>query len=314
MSKKRLKNQTIPYPADSLCPYLKDNTKANIILAVSDDPELREEAMRELEELLGEKYRFFEFDFTGVETGSLPRFCRAKAGNSPICVSVYGLESLKRINRKEYDRALHFLNAHREDIRDTKSSTVLWVSAQTCNDIFQYAPDFSDWSKSVTFDFPAEAGGLIKQARRYEEMLALDNLEKAKAEDFRKQLGFIEKKFKKTNSQRIINVFVASPGDVEEERYFVRKVCEELNNSAFLREYGLSFRLSGWEETIPSAGRPQGHINKMSGIVMSLSAFSINAWGPLPVRRIPVPWKNFFLPIIPGKPLEDHTSFSISRM
>ncbi len=60
-----------------------------------------------------------------------------------------------------------------------------------------------------------------------------------------------------------INLFIASPGDVKEERKIVRNVCEELNKSTLLRPYGICFHAIGWEEVIPSAGRPQEIINKL---------------------------------------------------
>ncbi|MCP4269083.1 MAG: NACHT domain-containing protein, partial [Candidatus Brocadiaceae bacterium] len=60
-----------------------------------------------------------------------------------------------------------------------------------------------------------------------------------------------------------INVFIASPGDVKKEREIVRNVCEWLNKSTLLKPYGISFLATGWEEVIPSAGRPQEIINKL---------------------------------------------------
>lgn len=59
-----------------------------------------------------------------------------------------------------------------------------------------------------------------------------------------------------------INVFVASPGDVKDEREIVRKVCEELNKSTLLKPFGISFETTGWEKAFPAPGRPQEIINK----------------------------------------------------
>ncbi|MCP4371790.1 MAG: DUF4062 domain-containing protein, partial [Deltaproteobacteria bacterium] len=64
-------------------------------------------------------------------------------------------------------------------------------------------------------------------------------------------------------NKKEINVFIASPGDVKKEREIVRNVCEGLNKSTLLKPYGISFLATGWEEVIPSAGRPQEIINKL---------------------------------------------------
>lgn len=58
-------------------------------------------------------------------------------------------------------------------------------------------------------------------------------------------------------------VFIASPGDVKEEREIVREVCAELSKDLFLRDYGVSFQAEGWEEVFPSPGRPQEIINTL---------------------------------------------------
>jgi len=53
-------------------------------------------------------------------------------------------------------------------------------------------------------------------------------------------------------------VFIASPGDVAEERGVVRKICEELNRNPLVN---IQFITTGWEDVVPSAGRPQQLIN-----------------------------------------------------
>jgi hypothetical protein len=61
----------------------------------------------------------------------------------------------------------------------------------------------------------------------------------------------------------LLNVFIASPGDVTAEREIVREVCTEMSESAFCQTGGFSFRPIGWEDEIPAAGRPQEIINKL---------------------------------------------------
>ena len=60
-----------------------------------------------------------------------------------------------------------------------------------------------------------------------------------------------------------INIFIASPGDVKEERGIVREICDELNRSTLLKPFGISFEATGWEDAFPSPGRPQEVINKL---------------------------------------------------
>ncbi|MBF8277704.1 MAG: putative signal transduction protein with Nacht domain [Candidatus Brocadiaceae bacterium] len=60
-----------------------------------------------------------------------------------------------------------------------------------------------------------------------------------------------------------ITVFIASPGDVTEERNIVRSVCEGLNKSALLKPYNLLLQATGWEDAFPSPGRPQEIINRL---------------------------------------------------
>ena len=60
---------------------------------------------------------------------------------------------------------------------------------------------------------------------------------------------------------RLIRVFLASPGDLQEERSLANDAVDELNKSI---AYYLGFRieLKGWEDTLPGHGRPQEIINQ----------------------------------------------------
>lgn len=58
-------------------------------------------------------------------------------------------------------------------------------------------------------------------------------------------------------------VFIASPGDVREEREIVREVCAELSKDVFLKDLGVSLQAEGWEDVFPSPGRPQEIINTL---------------------------------------------------
>lgn len=63
------------------------------------------------------------------------------------------------------------------------------------------------------------------------------------------------------NVRKIIKVFIASPGDLVNERQIARDVAEEYNtNNSELTGYQIE--MVGWEETIGGIGRPQEIINK----------------------------------------------------
>ena len=60
--------------------------------------------------------------------------------------------------------------------------------------------------------------------------------------------------------QRILRVFLASPGDLNDERAGVHNAVNEVNSTT--AEYlGYQVKLLGWETTPPGYGRPQTHIN-----------------------------------------------------
>lgn len=58
---------------------------------------------------------------------------------------------------------------------------------------------------------------------------------------------------------QVLQVFLASPGDVQDERRVAWEVVSEVNQ--VVREIGWEVRLLGWEDTLPGYGRPQEIIN-----------------------------------------------------
>jgi hypothetical protein len=60
---------------------------------------------------------------------------------------------------------------------------------------------------------------------------------------------------------RVLNIFLASPGDLVEERKIARLVVEELNNSIG-RPLGWRIELYGWEDSPIGIVRPQSQINQ----------------------------------------------------
>jgi hypothetical protein len=63
------------------------------------------------------------------------------------------------------------------------------------------------------------------------------------------------------NTRKIIRAFLASPGDLQEERKAIREVINEFNES-WANELGYQVELVGWEETVAGFGRPQHLINQ----------------------------------------------------
>src|SRR3990170_3510588 len=59
----------------------------------------------------------------------------------------------------------------------------------------------------------------------------------------------------------VLNVFIASPGDLAEERRVAREVVSELNRIVGL-ELSWHIELLGSEDTLPGYSRPQDIINK----------------------------------------------------
>lgn len=60
--------------------------------------------------------------------------------------------------------------------------------------------------------------------------------------------------------RNVLTVFIASPGDVEEERKAVKAVADILNRS-YSRHSSWQIDVLGWEDTLPGFGRPQTIIN-----------------------------------------------------
>ncbi|GEM_PF-727604 len=64
-----------------------------------------------------------------------------------------------------------------------------------------------------------------------------------------------------TDSRKVVKVFLASPGDLTEERKAAKAVVDEFNNQ-FADVFGYQVELVGWEDTVSVYGRPQATINR----------------------------------------------------
>ena len=63
------------------------------------------------------------------------------------------------------------------------------------------------------------------------------------------------------STRKILRAFLASPGDLQDERRAIRDVVVEFNES-WADELGYQIELLGWEETVSGYGRPQHLINQ----------------------------------------------------
>jgi Domain of unknown function (DUF4062) len=61
--------------------------------------------------------------------------------------------------------------------------------------------------------------------------------------------------------RRVVKVFLASPGDLADERRAAKAIADEFN-ALLAEELGYQVELVGWEDTISEAGRPQAIINR----------------------------------------------------
>jgi hypothetical protein len=61
--------------------------------------------------------------------------------------------------------------------------------------------------------------------------------------------------------RRFIKVFLASPGDLAEERKIAKAIIDDFN-SQLADALGYQVELVGWEDTLPGIGRPQAIINR----------------------------------------------------
>ena len=146
-------------PLQRILADLHDRTRSHIVLVTVDDATLRREAFAELARQLSGQYVLQEFDYTTANLLSLPRFCRTLPHDRPMCVFGSHLEQLKQQDEERYETALHFLNAHREDIRLTRTTVVLWLTVQTYKDLWASAPDFADWrTTDVNLSLPTIGG------------------------------------------------------------------------------------------------------------------------------------------------------------
>lgn len=85
------------------------------------------------------------------------------------------------------------------------------------------------------------------------------------------------------NLRRVLRAFLASPGDLDEERRIVREVVDDFNKS-WAEFFGYEIVLFGWEESAPSFGRPQEIINENVDRCDLFLGMIWKKWGTVPTH------------------------------
>lgn len=78
-------------------------------------------------------------------------------------------------------------------------------------------------------------------------------------------------------TQKVIDVFLASPGDLNEERKIIKKAIDLANE--IVRDQGWRIELYGWEDTLPGCCRPQALINVDVDRCSLFIGMLSNRWG-----------------------------------
>jgi hypothetical protein len=82
-------------------------------------------------------------------------------------------------------------------------------------------------------------------------------------------------------SRRLVKVFLASPGDLADERKAAKLVIDEFN-ALLAEEFGYQVELVGWEDTVSVFGRPQAIINRELARCELFIGMMWKHWGTAP--------------------------------
>jgi len=85
---------------------------------------------------------------------------------------------------------------------------------------------------------------------------------------------------------KLIRVFLASPGDLQDERRSANEAIEELNKG-IASHLGFRVELKGWEDTLPGVGRPQAIINQELDRCELFIGIMWKKWGTPPATQGP---------------------------
>jgi len=83
------------------------------------------------------------------------------------------------------------------------------------------------------------------------------------------------------DTRKIIKVFLASPGDLSNERLAAKTVVDEFNK-LWANTLGYHVELVGWEDTVSRYGRPQELINQDLDLCELFIGMMWKKWGTPP--------------------------------
>lgn len=89
-----------------------------------------------------------------------------------------------------------------------------------------------------------------------------------------------------SESRKVVRVFLASPGDLKEERAQTKRIIDELNQT-WGSFHGYHVDLVGWELTISAFGRPQEVINRELDTCEYFLGIVYKRWGTPPAKSGP---------------------------
>jgi tetratricopeptide (TPR) repeat protein len=131
----------------------------SLLLAVCDDPQVREETIRQYEAELQPKILPYRIEMPRTDP-SLRRVIAEKIAQEPYLqdggrsvLTVLGAEGLSFLTlgdeKSEQDTFLGYLQWTREALRSFQYPIVLWVTSQLLSKLSRKAPDFWSWRKDV---------------------------------------------------------------------------------------------------------------------------------------------------------------------
>ena len=88
------------------------------------------------------------------------------------------------------------------------------------------------------------------------------------------------------DTRKVLKIFLASPGDLPEERRAAKGVVDEINGQ-FANALGYHVELVGWEDTISGFGRPQAIINAELDHCENFIGLMWKRWGTPPDQSGP---------------------------
>lgn len=86
------------------------------------------------------------------------------------------------------------------------------------------------------------------------------------------------------DSRKIVRIFLASPGDLSDERGVAKAVVDE-TNTLLAETFGYQIELIGWEDTVSIYGRPQATINRELERCEYFIGLMWKKWGTPPDTR-----------------------------